>query len=129
MPLVRVSASGEVHPNPVRLKRDDQTIMWQLEEGVRWADSATPVEFLPGSGSYANWPGSSPQPIDTGAAANRRPYWASANKPMPDTQSESYHYRIDLESATGDNAGQKIRVGVTRDGVWYDPDVHNDPEP
>jgi hypothetical protein len=141
MPVVRIISPTEVSPNPVPLRRDDQTIMWRLDPGLAWGTTTeAPVRFIPGGGSspggqpYNSWPTSatSPAPIDTGHAVDRRPYWASANNPMPSGQTDWYHYEVWVVpvDASGIAAGAAMRVQVqAEDGSWHDPDVVNEPKP
>jgi hypothetical protein len=141
MPVVRILSPTDVRPNPVPLRRDDQTIMWRLDPGLGWGTtSSAPVRFLPGGGSspvgmpYKSWPatGTSPAPVPTGGAANKRPYWASANQPMPDEEVDWYHYEMWVVPVDGEGMamGEALRVQVrAEDGSWHDPDVVNEPKP
>ncbi len=135
MPTVKIVSPTVVEPNPVTLTRNDQTIMWQLGEGLKWG-SIAPIQFLPGGGMspgevpYSNWPRAAvqPAPIDTGVASAERPFWTSANQPQPRDQQEWYRYEILVEHVI-DGHARISRVHVQRDGEWYDPDVLNDPQP
>lgn len=141
MPTVTILSPTEVSPNPVRLMRNDQTIMWQLGgPNLRWPQGPEPgVVFLrggvTGEVTYADWPegGTNPAPIQTGAAADELPYWASANHPMPADKEEHYRYAILIEQFDESAAEwRQHRVKVRRaetDSEWWDPDVVNDPRP
>jgi hypothetical protein len=141
MPVVRIISPTEVSPNPVILKRDDQTIMWSLDSGLAWGTTTeAPVRFLPGGGTspgggpYKHWPesGTHPKPIPTGQPANKTPYFASANTPMPTGETDWYHYELWVVPVDGHgrSSGQAIRVQVQQeDGSWHDPDVENQPKP
>ncbi|HEX2061440.1 MAG TPA: hypothetical protein VHK90_11935 [Thermoanaerobaculia bacterium] len=140
MPTVTILSPTKVYPNPVRLMRNDQTIMWQLAPGLRWGTVPVPLEFLPGDGTsptgvpYSNWPGTNPTPIPNGDPPALRPYWASGNSPMPEGQTEWYHYAMLVEQMDEQgNWSEAIRVQVQREydptGAWHDPDVVNDPRP
>lgn len=137
MPRVTILSPTDVYPNPVVLRRDDQTIMWQLAPGLKWGAAVVPIEFLPAGtgsacGSYSDWPttGTPPRPIPTGVPPNERPYWASANDPMPNDTTRCYHYAILVEALDESGRAKTLRVQVqAADGGWHDPDVENQPQP
>jgi hypothetical protein len=137
MPRVLVTSPTTVEPNPVPLKRDDQSIMWELGENLEWGEDP-PIVFLgPGGESpvglaYSAWPtgGTNPSAIDNGAPLNRRPYFASANDPLPNGVDRMYHYEMNVVMIHEDGSRTSHRVQVQwADLSWHDPDVVNEPKP
>ena len=137
MPKVTIISPTEAHPNPVPLKRDDQTIMFELAEGLEWAN-LPPLVLLAGGGdspsgiAYSDWPTATtnPAPIDNGAVAQRRPYFLSANAPRPQGVTEMYHYAMDIAVVLENGAREIHHLKVLgADGGWHDPDVVNEPKP
>lgn len=134
MPTVTILSPTKVSPDPVRLMRNDQTILWQLAPGLEWG-SIQPIQYLPGDPNGTpptkDWPAtaSHPRPVNPADPPATRRYWASANFPIPSDQSERYHYEILIQELTPDGV-ILYKVHLQReDGEWYDPDVLNEPQP
>lgn len=137
MPRVIITSPTTVQPNPIPLRRDDQTIMWELAPGLEWAHNP-PIVMLAGGGTapngqpFSDWPssGTLPSPILNGNPPVTVPFWASANQPMPNNETQWYHYAMDVVTIAEDGTRQVHRVQVQHaDGEWHDPDVENQPKP
>ena len=140
MPKVTIKWDAEnrkpfADPDTVVLTRDDQTIMWELDEGLSWG-SLNPITYLPGGNGpsacgngYVDWPSTASQPemliTNLSKPVDKQPFWASANKPMQLEDQECYRYLMDVfhESLPG------VLLRVKKLGKEYDPDVENDPHP
>lgn len=133
MPTVTILSPTKVSPDPVQLKRNDQTILWQLAPGLQWG-SIMPIQYLPGDPNgpepSVDWPATASQPraVNPNDPPETRRYWASANYPIPGDHSQRYRYEILIQELTPDGFILS-KVHVKREGGWYDPDVVNDPQP
>ena len=145
MPMITIVSPTEVNPEVLKLKRDDQTILWRLKpgSGLTWG-SIDPIHYLPGGVPspagvpFQDWPPAAahPQPVDPNAPWETRDYWASVNHPVAGDEPQWYRYEILVEGPDALGAGAEVyegpriyRVHIKKKGVWYDPDVVNDPQP
>lgn len=144
MAKVDIDTPTIARPPIAPLRRDDQTLLWVLAgPGLSWpATIPDPIRFLPAGGMspggvpYSEWPpfGTSPQPIGAKppVGPDRRPYWASANHPIPGDQAEWYHYEFavaETDAVTGEELVLWVRAVQHDDGTFHDPDVVNQPQP
>jgi hypothetical protein len=129
---VTIIATDRVDPYLAHVWRDDQTIMWGLAGNLAWPpDEPYPIQFLPGDGQYAEWPGTPPVPVGTPPPAgqpDQRYYMALCNDINNGTKSIFYHYKLIVtDLASGET--KRVRVYDEVRKGWYDPDIGNSPVP
>jgi hypothetical protein len=121
-----------VDPAHASVWRDDQTIMWHVDEGLCWPKGLlNPIQFSNKNGGH-EWPGTAPTPLGAEPEGkllhDTRLYVALAQKLMPDGKTENYHYTLTVAKKSAPSKAVRVRVR-TPAGELIDPDVENQAQP
>jgi hypothetical protein len=125
--IFRSETEGQfrVDPDPVKVWKDDQTIMWGLGPGVAWGPEGPGIVFseTPGVEGYEPWPGTTGATIQlqSGPGLSRPFIVALANHVNNGVEVIKYKYTVNVVDTING-----IQLSHEKP---FDPDVDNHPEP